>query len=72
MSYNIADINLPAVMASLEMLTVNTSSSSNHGPVFRKNVQATDSNKSLNRRYNNISSIIYHNLIIFCILLDIV
>ena len=49
-TYDIADTNLPAIMASLEMLTVNTSSSSNHGTVFRKNVAATDSNESLNRR----------------------
>lgn len=51
MPYNIADTNLPAVMASLEMLTVtNTLATPSNEEILKKTMTVTDSNENLNRR----------------------
>ncbi|KAK1133647.1 hypothetical protein K0M31_011440 [Melipona bicolor] len=49
-AHDLMDTNLPAVTASLEMLTMNTNLPSSEKRVLRKRIESNESNENLNRR----------------------
>ncbi|KOX71362.1 hypothetical protein WN51_01635 [Melipona quadrifasciata] len=49
-AHDLTDTNLPAVTASLEMLTMNTNLPSSEKRVLRKRIESNESNENLNRR----------------------